>query len=131
MKESLERIKAQILLVPLSLLLLVELVEEHKEIPASVTELYDRFFDMALGREDTEKGIKTLFDYLVKKRFLGVLAYHEFREKNRLGSPREDFDRFTMSYAEQYGWYSENLESFVQEIERTGILVLSQVYLDS
>ena len=131
MKESLERIKAQILLVPLSLLLLVELVEEHKEIPASVTELYDRFFDMALGREDTEKGIKTLFDYLVKKRFLGVLAYHEFREKNRLGIPREDFDRFTMSYAEQYGWYSENLESFVQEIERTGILVLSQVYLDS
>ncbi len=124
MKESLEKIKAQILLVPLSLLLLVELVEEHKEIPASVTELYDRFFDMALGREDMEKGIKTLFDYLVKKRFLGSLAYHEFREKNRLEISREDFEQFTDSYAKQYGWYPEDMKSFVQEIERSGILDL-------
>ena len=122
--EGLERIKTQILLVPLSLLLLVELVEKHKEIPASVTELYDRFFDMALGREDMEKGIKSLFDYLVKKRFLGALAYCEFQEKNRLEIPRKDFDTFTESYANQYGWYSENLKSFVEEIERTGILEL-------
>lgn len=84
MKDGLERIQAQLLLVPLSLMLLIELVETHKEIPASVTELYDRFFDMALGRWDREKGIAVLFEYLIKKRFLGELAYNEFREKNRL-----------------------------------------------
>ena len=71
MKESLEKIQTQIFLVPLSLLLLVELVEERNEVPASITELYDRFFDMALGREDREKGIEVLFDYLMKKKFLG------------------------------------------------------------
>ena len=122
MKESLERIQAQILLVPLSLMLLVELVEEHKEIPASVTELYDRFFDMALGREDKDRGIGVLFDYLIKKKFLGTLAYREFRCKNRLAMPRDEFERFLNSYAAEYQWSSETLEDFVQEIERAGIL---------
>ena len=122
MKESLEKIQSQILLVPLSLMLLVELVEEHKEIPASLTELYDRFFDMALGREDREKGIEILFDYRIKKKFLGTLAYSEFRDKNRLAMPREEFEQFLDTYAEQYGWSSEKLRGFVREIERAGIL---------
>ena len=124
MRESLEKIQVQILLVPLSLMLLIELVEEHKEVPTSVTELYDRFFDMALGREDREKGIEVLFDYLIKKRFLGVLAYREFLCKNRLEIPVEDFKQFLASYVEQYGWSRENLEGFAQEIERAGILDL-------
>ena len=124
MKEGLEKIQTQIFLAPLSLILLIELVEEHQEIPASVTELYDRFFDMALGREDREKGIEVLFDYLIKKRFLGELAYHEFRAKNRLGIPREDFEQFLNSYAEQYGWSPENLKGFIREIDRAGILDL-------
>ena len=122
MKEGLEKIQFQILLVPLSLLLLVELVEEHNEVPASVTELYDRFFDMALGRGDREKGIEVLFDYLIKKRFLGELAYCEFRHKNRLVIPCEDFEQFLNSYADQYGLSAENLKGFVREIDRAGIL---------
>ena len=122
MRESLEKIQTQVLLVPLSLMLLVELVEEHKEVPASVTELYDRFFDMALGREDREKGIEVLFDYLIKKRFLGTLAYREFRKKNRLALPREEFEQFLNSYCAQYQWSPEDLRGFIREIERAGIL---------
>ena len=122
MKESLEKIQVQILLVPLSLMLLVELVEEHKEVPASVTELYDRFFDMALGREDKDKGIGVLFDYIIKKKFLGTLAYLEFRSKNRLAMPREEFEKFLNSYAAEYQWSPETLKGFVREIERAGIL---------
>ena len=122
LEESLQRIQAQILLVPLSLVLLVELVEEHKEIPASVTELYDRFFDMALGREDKEKGIEVLFDYRIKKKFLGTLAYREFRDRNRVAMPREEFEQFLEAYAIAYGWDAEKLKGFVREIERAGIL---------
>ena len=122
MKESLEKIQTQIPLVPLSLMLLVELVEEHKEIPASITELYERFFDMALGAEDWDKGIEMLFDYRVKKKFLSVLAYQEFRDKNRLAVPREEFEQFLNAYALQYGWDAEELNGFVREIERAGIL---------
>ena len=122
MKESLTRIQTQIHFVPLSLMLLVELVEEHKEVPASVTELYDRFFDMALGREDREKGINVLFDYLIKKRFLSTLAFREFREKDRLALPREEFEEFLSSYSDQYQWNPEKFNNFVREIERAGIL---------
>ena len=122
MKESLQRIQTQILLVPLSLMLLVELAEEHKEVPASVTELYDRFFDMALGREDKDRGIGVLFDYLIKKRFLGVLAYQEFWGKNRLALAREEFEQFLNTYATQYQWDPEKLKGFIREIERAGIL---------
>ena len=122
MKESLEKIQAQVLLVPLSLILLVELVEKSKEIPASVTELYDRFFDMVLGREDQDKGIEVLFDYLIKKRFLAELAYGEFWQKQRLQISCSDLKRFLKSYAEEYGLSPEDLSGFVREIERASIL---------
>lgn len=122
MKETLEKIQTQILLVPLSLMLLIELIEEHKEIPASVTELYDRFFDMILGRWDKEKGIEVLFEYHIKKSFLGELAYREFREKNRLEISSEDFELFLNSYAKRYGFTIEDFKNFTQEIERAGIL---------
>lgn len=123
MQETLEKIQAQILLVPLSLMLLVELVEENREVPASVTELYDRFFDMALGKEDYQKrGITVLFDYLIKKKFLGALAYNAFVENDTLEITSRDFQQFLNSYAAQYGWSEKALNDFVPEIERAGIL---------
>ena len=81
---------------------------------------------MALGREDQKKGIEVLFKYLSKKRFLGELAYREFRDKNRLEMPHEDFEQFLNSYAEQYGWSPENIEGFIREIDRAGILNLEE-----
>ena len=125
MRESLEKIQSRYLLGPLSLMLLIELVEEvkdHEEIPASVTELYDRFFDMVLGREDKEKGIEILFEYLIKKKFLGELAYHQFLKKNRFEIPKSDFKKFLNSYANKYGWNPKRLDGFVKEIERAGVL---------
>ena len=129
MRESLEKIQAQALLAPLSLMLLIELVEdvkEHEEIPASVTELYDRFFDMVLGREDRKKGIEILFEYHIKKKFLGELAYHEFWEKNRLEIPKADFRTFLDSYSEKYPLISGDLNGFVKELERAGVLNLRE-----
>ena len=123
MMESLEKIQAQIPLVPLSLMLLIELVEEHKEIPASVTELYDRFFDMALGRHDyQERGITVLFNYLIKKKFLGTLAYNAFVKNDVLEITDQDFQGFLYSYAGEYGWSEKTLKNFASEIERAGIL---------
>ena len=125
MKENLEKIQSRFLLGPLSLMLLIELVEEvkeHEEIPASVTELYDRFFNMVLGREDKEKGIGVLFEYLQKKKFLGELAYYQFFEKNRYEIPKSDFKKFLNSYANKYGWNPKRLDGFAKEIERSGVL---------
>jgi len=122
LKDGLEKIKFQISITPLSLMLLIELAENYKEIPASIAELYDRFSDIVLGRFDKEKGIEILFEYLIKKRFLSELAFKEFLEKKRLEIPREEFEVFLTGYAERYGWDKENLRQFISEIERAGIL---------
>ncbi len=126
LKSGLDRIKLQMPLTPLSLLLLVQLAEDHREIPASLTELYDRFCDMILGRYDKDRGIEVLFDYLVKKRFLAVLAYKEFFEKDRLAIPSDDLDRFLEEYADIYGWDPEGLRHFTSEMERASILSVKQ-----
>ena len=129
LKDGLEKIKFQIPMVPLSLMLLLQLVEEQKEIPASVTELYDRFFDIDLGRYDREKGIEVLFEYYIKKGILAELAYKEFFEKNRLEIPIEEFNEFLNNYAKKYNWERKILESLIKEIERSGILEIKKMVL--
>lgn len=122
LREGLQRIQAQIPMSPLSLLLLVELVAERKEVPSSITELYDRFLDLVFGRWDQEKGVQVLFEYIVKKRFLAELAFHEFKEKERLEIGVADFEAFVASYSSKYGWDDAKLREFLKEIERAGIL---------
>ena len=122
LKDGLDKIKFQISMTPLSLLLLIELAENRRELPASVTELYDRFCDLILGRYDKEKGIEVLFEYLIKKRFLSTLAFKEYFQKGRLEILQGDFDEFLSDYADLYGWDEEALRGFISEIERASIL---------
>lgn len=126
-RDGLNKIKHEIPFFPLSLMLLVDLVEEHKEIPASITELYDRFFDFNLGRFDKEKGITVLFEYLIKKKFLSDLAFQELFKKNRLEIPKSDFDAFLKAFSELYAWDSGKLKYFISEIERSGIISIRDV----
>lgn len=76
--EGLHRLTLHFPLIPLYLKMFIKLTEEFKKVPASVTELYERYFDLALGREDPDKGIEVLFDYLVKRRLLATLACEKF-----------------------------------------------------
>jgi len=126
LKEGLEKIRYQIPMVPLSLMLLVELVEEKKEIPASVTELYDRFFDLMLGRWDSEKGLEILFEYFRKRSFLAELAFKEFYGKERLEISKEEFKKFLFSYLNQYDFSAEESKIFIKEIGRAGILDINR-----
>jgi GTPase SAR1 family protein len=120
-RDGLDKMRYQIPMVPLSLILLIEIVEEHKEVPASMTELYERYADAVLGRYDKDKGIEVLFEYLIKKRFLADLAYSEFASKRLIEMTREDFDAFSQRYSEEYN-LKENLPLFIHEIERAGVL---------
>lgn len=126
LKSELNKIRYQIPMVPLSLILLMELVEENEEVPASITELYERFTDVVLGRFDRKKGIEVLFEYTVKKRFLAALAYTEFLSKSRLEIPRPDYIRFLGDYAHEYSLDTEYLHNFMREIERAGILQIDE-----
>ncbi|HEY3876372.1 MAG TPA: hypothetical protein VGM92_12930, partial [Candidatus Kapabacteria bacterium] len=120
--EGLERIKDQIPIVPLSLILLIELVEKGQEVPASVTELYERYMDLALGRDDKGKGIEVLFDYIIKQRFLATLAFYEFLQKQRLAIPAADFDAFVTEHQEEFGYEAPTMATFIEEIERAGLI---------
>jgi len=120
-RDGLDKMRYQIPMVPLSLILLIQIVEEHKEVPASVTELYERYADSVLGRYDKEKGIEVLFEYLIKKRFLSDLAYHQFSSEGLVEITRDDFDSFCRDYSEKYG-LDDQLASFVHEIDRAGVL---------
>lgn len=127
LREGLEKVKSQIPMVPLSLLLLIELAEDYKEIPASVTELYQRFCDLMLGRWDKDKGIKVLFEYFMKERFLAELAFKEFLQKETLTIPQKEFNEFLNDYASRYGWREEDAGGFVREIvERSGIISIRE-----
>jgi len=121
LKDSLEKIRFQIPLVPLSLILLIQLVEEKKEIPASITELYDRFFDLMFGRWDREKGIEVLFEYFQKRSYLAELAYKEFFQKGRLEIKYEDYKDFFENYSKRY---DVDFNALLKEIERAGVLMI-------
>jgi type IV secretory pathway ATPase VirB11/archaellum biosynthesis ATPase len=122
LRGELNKIRYQIPMVPLSLLLLLELVEEKREVPASLTELYERYTDNVLGRHDKKKGIEVLFEYTIKKRFLAHLAYTEFLEKGRLEIPISDYHTFLTLYADDYSLEKNYIDQFVTEIERAGVL---------
>ena len=126
LRKGLERIKTQIPMVPLSLILLIDIVEEHKEVPASVTELYERYNDSVLGRYDKNKGIEVLFEYLVKKRFLSSLAFHEFIQKSLVEITRQTFDEYVDQYGAKYDRDEDYLRKFIGEIERAGILQIGE-----
>lgn len=129
LKDGLEKIRFQIPMVPLSLMLLIELVEEEREIPASIAELYNRFFDLMLGRWDKEKGIEVLFEYIIKGSFLAELAFKEFYEKKRMEISQKEFEEFLNNYASRYDWDREELKGFIKEIERAGILAIRETVI--
>lgn len=127
LKDGLQRPDLKLSLTPLSLQLLIEVVENEREIPASITEVYERFMDIALGRHDHEKGIDSVFQYLIKKRFLAELAWAEYYEKdNILPIAKASFNAFLNRYIGVYGWPTESFQQFIAEIERAGILRLGE-----
>lgn len=126
LESGLESLRDRMDLTPLAIRLLIQLAEENREIPASATELYDRYADLALGKFDYEKGLNVLFDYEVKKQFLGELAWSLFVRGSLDSVDRPSFDAFRRSFFESYGQPLEDANSFLSEIERAGILELGK-----
>ncbi len=126
LREGLSKIEHQVPMIPLSLVLLMDLVEKYQEVPSSISELYERYVDMALGRHEDKKGIEVLFEYVIKKRFLASLAYHEFYLKERFEIGRDEFEAFSQAYGEEFGYQAEQMEDFIHEIDRAGLLLMGE-----
>lgn len=117
-----EELYQQIQLPPLSLHLLMELVENSKEVPASITELYQKYFEMIFGRWDESKGLEIIFHFATINTYLSELAIHCFFLKGVLEINLDDFKTFNVEYSKRKGQQLNDLESFIDVIERTGTL---------
>jgi hypothetical protein len=83
LKSGLEKIQFKMPMVPLSLILLLELVEQKREVPASVNELYDSLSEIAHGRWEKDKGIEMLFEVSSEEALLGRLGTYRIAYKRK------------------------------------------------
>ena len=109
-------------LTPLSIFLLVGIIEERQEVPASITELYEQYIDNVLGKGDKDKGIKVLFEYELKKRFLGALAFEQFLQSDTDCISIQNFDKFGKQYFIAFDWPLDHWEILLEELKRSCLL---------
>lgn len=113
-------------LIPLSIKMLVKVIEDNQDIPSSITELYSLYFEAILGRYNLEKGIEVLFEYQAFMNFFGGLAYEKFFQNQLLEITTEDYEDYIEYYGSQYlpNWSIDQKEYFMKELKRAGILDL-------
>lgn len=119
--KGLEQIEHQIPLFPMALSLLVEIVKEHNEVPASISELYSRYVNLVLGEKDSSKGIEVLFEYKIKKNFLGQLSYELFFDQSVVSVDYNLFYDFVKKYVANRPHIS-NADNFIVELKRSSLL---------
>ncbi|MCB1144532.1 MAG: AAA family ATPase [Leptospiraceae bacterium] len=122
--DSINKLGKNLPLTPISIILLVELIEQEKEIPASLVELYQRYLELVLGNIDSKKGLEVLFDFPIKEKLLSRLAFQEFYKKNRLEIPNSEFYAFIEEYNLKYKSFGET-NQFIEELKRSQILSIN------
>ncbi|MHB8098776.1 MAG: NACHT domain-containing protein [Sulfuricurvum sp.] len=125
LENSLRELEGQIPFYPLALRLLVDVVEKHKEIPASITELYNRYISMVFGEYQVETEIDKLFEPKIKKEFFSSLAYEVFFKSNKVKISIEDFNTHVSKFCSMHT-FIEDSESFIDTIKRTAIIKIEE-----
>ena len=122
-----EQLKDQIPLYPMALSLLIEIVEEQEEVPASITELYSQYIEISLGKYSNTDNITVLFEPTIKSGFLQELAYEIFYKENVTSISLEKFDNFLVDYTSRHSSI-HSIEEFKYDLSRVSIL---QIKFDS
>lgn len=119
--KGIEQLKHQIPLYPMALSLLIEIAEKHQEIPASISELYKRFIEMALGQSNDDEHISAIFEPNIKREFLECISYQKFYTENISILDKKEFDEFLDQYIKKFPIIT-NKEIFLSELERTSLI---------
>jgi len=128
LKEGLTKVAAQLPMTPMSLSILIEIAEEQGEVPASLADLYSRYFEMVLGKWDfRDKGIESLFQFETKLHFLSELAWCQLVKSNNVEISEDEFKAFVTQYISRFGFDGDWITKFIAEIERAGIIEIKDV----
>lgn len=125
LEQSLKELEGQIPFYPLSLRLLVEVVEKHKEVPASITELYKKYIGIMFGEFDVSTDLDKLFEPRIKKEFFTYLSYEKFFLQNRVKISHEEYLNFVESFCDKHKFITDR-ELFLENIARVSILKIEE-----
>lgn len=109
---------------PLVLTLIAMIFEDerrYKEIPANLTELYDMFTELFLGRWDLERSVQNLYRYNIKDIILTNLAYMMHNQEIEEISEKDTVD-FIKDFLDERGISYNSGELLNEILERSRLL---------
>lgn len=125
-EKSINELEGQIPFYPLALKLLIDVVKEKHEIPASITELYNRYVSLIFGEyQTTDVNIDNLFEPKIKKDFLADFAYYCFFKKDKVIVTNSDFEECIDLFCKKYSFIT-NKNDFINTIARTSLIKIDE-----
>ncbi|WP_333694923.1 NACHT domain-containing protein [Flavobacterium sp.] len=125
MKDSM--LSSSILRTPLALTLMAILYRDEtidlEELPANITELYNKFTDTYLDRWDTSKGVSQQYKYEQTKNILGFIAM-EIHSSEKTFIYEDELIKFLTELRKVYNYEEiDNPYEFVQHLkQKSGVL---------
>lgn len=101
------------------------LAENQQELPSTMTELYQKYIELALGRWDARKGLQSDQEFVTLENVLMDLAGYMLENELEVISSREVEDRFR-AYLDERNLKKVEVESLVERaVERADVLARS------
>lgn len=122
--KNMQELQHQIPMSAMSLALLVEIAETHNEVPASITELYDRYIDIAVGVDTGDTEITQLFEPRYKLDFLTTISYELFYMHDDSTVTKQDFYDYLNEYTKRHSHITSK-EDFLADLRRVSILSIN------
>ncbi|MGG7074526.1 hypothetical protein U5B43_09825 [Campylobacter sp. 9BO] len=124
-EKSINELEGQIPFYPLALKLLMDVVKEKHEVPASITELYNRYVSLIFGEyKTTDIDIDRLFEPKIKKDFLSSLAYQYFFQRDKIIISNNDFQECIDLFCNKYNFITKS--DFIDSINRTSLIKIDE-----
>jgi hypothetical protein len=122
--KNIQELQHQIPMTPMSLVLLIEIAEKYNEIPASISELYDRYINMVIGVDNTDTNVTQLFEPRYKLDFLISISYELFFKNSDSTVSKKDFDYYIENYVSKHTHITSK-EDFLSDLKRITILQIN------
>lgn len=107
---------------PISAILLARLVNENsKDLPANLTDIYNKYTELMLGRWDIDKGLTSDKEYEASKNILAYIAKYFIENDLSSISSKEALDHFS-NYLDERNMEISTNDIFNKVTSRSGIL---------